>query len=72
MKLISFIFLICYINLIFGFLKFPERKWPLEKFVSMADISSSQDYDDTKVKLIETNFDMLYSSKFILNNQILL
>ena len=62
MKAISFILLICYINLISGFLKFPEMKRPLEKFVSMADVSSSQEYDDTKVKLIETNFDMAYSS----------
>ena len=63
MKAITFILLICYINLISGFLKFPDRNGPSEKFVSMATVSSSQDYDDTKVKLIETSFDMQYSSQ---------
>jgi hypothetical protein len=60
MKVISFILLICFISS--RFLKLPEIKRPLEKFVSMADVSSSQDYDETKVKLIETSFDMTYSS----------
>ena len=60
MKLVYFILLICIINS--RFLNFPERIRPLEKFVSLADVSSSQDYDDTKVKLIETNFDMTYIS----------
>ena len=60
MKVISFILLICFISS--RFLKLPEIKRPLEKFVSMADVSSSQNYDETKVKLIETSFDMTYSS----------
>ena len=58
MKVVYFILLICIINS--RFLKSPERIRPLEKFVSLADVSSSQDYDDTKVKLIETNFNMTY------------
>ena len=59
MKVISFIFLFCYINLISGFLNFPENE-PSEGLTHMAEISSSQEYDDTKVKLIETNFNMTY------------
>jgi hypothetical protein len=61
MKVISFLFLICYINLIYGFLKFPEKSEPSKKFVSMAAVSSAQEYNDTKVKLIKTNFNMTYS-----------
>ena len=64
MKVISFIFLIYCINLIFGFLKFPEKMRPYKKIVKNEIISSSQEYDDTKVKLIETNFDMLYTNYF--------
>ena len=61
MKVISFILLICYINFISGFLKFPEKNGPSKKFVSMAAVSSAQEYNDTKVKLIKTTFNMSYT-----------
>ena len=61
MKAISFILLICYINLIFGFLKFPEKNESSKKFVSMAAVSSAQEYNDTKVKVVKTTFNMSYS-----------
>ena len=34
---------------------------PTEEFVSMATVSSSQEFDHSKVKLIQTNFNMWYS-----------
>lgn len=58
MKNISLIFLICYINLIFGFLKFPVGK----EAIKLASISSSQTFDNSKVKVIETPFEMTYVS----------
>ena len=61
MKVTTFTLLICYINLISGFLKFPEKNEPYKKFVSMAAVSSSQVYNDTKVKLIKTTFNMSYT-----------
>ena len=60
MKIISFLFLIFYVNIVSGFLIFPRRKEAAQK-IQMASISSSQTYDDTKVKLIETSLEMSYS-----------
>ena len=62
MKNAPLLFLIYYINLVSGFLKFHEKNEPSKKFVSMAAVSSSQEFDDSKVKLIETNFNMSYSA----------
>ena len=53
MKVISFIFLIYYANLISGFLNSPEED----------DIPIIQEFENANAKAIETNFDMLYSSK---------
>ena len=51
MKVIFFIFLIYYINLIFGLLNSPD------------DIPFVQEFENSNAKSIETNFDMLYSNK---------
>ena len=60
MKIISIILLINFINLISGFLRFPERKMPSGKFASMTTVSDPQKYDRSNVKIIETNFDIQY------------
>ena len=67
MKIISFIFLIYFINLVSGFLRFPERKIPSEKFSSMTTVSGTQKYDKSNVKIIETNFDIQYGYFYHLN-----
>ena len=61
MKYIFLIFLVSYINLISGFLVFPRRTAQKFEIQKMAAVSSSQTYDDTKVKLIETSIEMSYS-----------
>ena len=59
MKVIYFIFLIPYFYLIYGLS--PENG-EIGGIIIEADLTQTQEYDNSVVKLIETNFDMLYSN----------
>ena len=62
MKIISFIFLVCYAKTISGFLNSPEEE---EEFLDNSDDDNTpiQTFENANARAIETNFDMLYSSK---------
>ena len=60
MKVISFILLIYYINSIYGLLDSPEEE---ELIIEWGEWAYPQDFENSYARAIETNFDMLYSSK---------
>ena len=60
MKVISFMFLIYYANLISGLLNSPEEE---EEFFEHDGYNYDQYFQNSDIYSIETNFDMLYSSK---------